>query len=141
MPIDVHAHAFIEAQRVARLATVDAAGHPHIVPICFALDRDVLYTPVDEKPKRANYRALGRLRNIEANPQVQVLFDVYDEDWSYLRYVQLRGHARIIDSGDEPAHAITLLRARYPQYKTMALERRPVIAVTVERTVAWVAAP
>jgi len=142
MPIDAHARAFIEAQRVARLATVDGEGHPHVVPICFALDRDVLYTPVDEKPKRANYRALGRLRNIDLNPNVQVLFDVYDDaDWSRLRFVQLRGRARIIDSGEEHTRAIALLRHRYPQYREMALPSRPIIAVAVERTVAWVAAP
>ena len=131
---------FIDAQRVARLATVDTGAHPHIVPICFALAPDAytLYTPIDEKPKRGDYTHLRRLRNIAANPNVQVLFDVYDDsDWQRLRYVQLRGAARTITPGDEHARAIALLRTRYPQYARMALESRPVIAVDVARFVGW----
>lgn len=132
------ARRFIESQRIARLGTVDARGGPHVVPICFALDRDVLYSAVDEKPKRGNLRALRRLRNIAANAHVQVLFDVYDDgDWMRLRYVQLRGRARIIDAGDEHARAVELLRERYAQYRAMAFDDRPVIAVDVERVVEW----
>jgi PPOX class probable F420-dependent enzyme len=130
--------AFIESQRVARLATVDERGRPHAVPICFVLDGGVLYSVVDEKPKRGDPRALRRLRNIAANPHVQVLFDVYDDtDWTRLRYVQLRGRARIIEAGAEQVRAVALLRERYAQYRTMALEERPVIAVDVERVVEW----
>ncbi|MEX2226946.1 MAG: TIGR03668 family PPOX class F420-dependent oxidoreductase [Dehalococcoidia bacterium] len=142
MAIDISVREFIEHQRVARLATVDEHGRPHVVPICFALAGEVLYSAIDEKPKSGDYRRLRRLRNIEANPNVQVLFDVYDDaDWSRLRYVQLRGRARIIDAGDEHAAAIALLRQRYAQYTTMALESRPVIAIDMERVVEWRAAP
>ena len=74
---------FIERQRVARLATVDASGLPHLVPICFALDGDVLYSVVDEKPKRTMH--LQRLKNIETQPAVAVLLDEYDEDWTQLQ--------------------------------------------------------
>ena len=130
--------AFIESQRTARLATVDAAGRPHVVPVCFALEGDVLYTPIDEKPKRGDARSLRRLRNIAANPHVQVLFDAYDDaDWTRLRYLQLRGRARILNAGAEHERAIAALRARYAQYAAMALESRPVIAVDVERAVSW----
>lgn len=145
--IDDETRAFIESQRVARLATVDATGAPHIVPVCFALDGATLYTPIDEKPKDGDYRRLRRLRNIAANAAVQVLFDVYDDaDWSRLRYVQLRGRARIIEGGagettGEHARGIELLRTRYPQYATMALELRPVIAIDVHRVVSWSASP
>jgi PPOX class probable F420-dependent enzyme len=129
---------FIESQRVGRLATVDERGRPHVVPICFALDGEVLYSVVDEKPKRGDPRALRRLRNIAVNQHVQVLFDVYDDrDWTRLRYVQLRGRARIIDAGDEHARAVALLRERYAQYRAMALDERSVIAVDVERVVEW----
>lgn len=129
---------FIESQRVARLATVDERARPHIVPVCFALDRDVLYTPIDEKPKRGEARSLRRLRNIASNPHVQVLFDLYDDvDWTCLRYVQLRGAARIIEAGEEHRRAIALLRARYAQYRTMALAERSMIAVDIERLVDW----
>ena len=137
MEIDGKLRAFIESQRVGRLATVDDQGGPHIVPVCFALDEGVIYSAIDEKPKRAGAR-LRRLRNIEANPQVQLLLDVYDDaDWSRLRYVQLRGRARIVESGEEHGRAIALLRARYAQYADMALEERPVIAVEIERVVEW----
>jgi PPOX class probable F420-dependent enzyme len=136
-----HDRSFIDAQRVARLATVDVDARPHIVPVCFALSpADTLYTPIDDKPKSGDYRRLRRLRNIAANPSVQVLFDVYDDnDWSQLRYLQLRGRARIIDAGDEHARAITLLRARYGQYRTMPLESRPIIAIDIDHAVRWTA--
>jgi PPOX class probable F420-dependent enzyme len=137
MIIDEPLRAFIESQRVGRLATVDEQGRPHAVPVCFALYRDVIYSAIDEKPKRAGAK-LRRLRNIEANPNVMLLLDVYeDADWSRLRYVQLRGRAHVIEGGYEHARAIALLRARYAQYAAMALEARPVIAFEVERVVSW----
>ncbi|MDE3095420.1 MAG: TIGR03668 family PPOX class F420-dependent oxidoreductase [Chloroflexota bacterium] len=130
--------AFIDTRRVARLATADAHGRPHVVPVCFALLGDTLYTPVDEKPKRAAPAGLRRVRNIAREPRVQVLVDVYDDaDWSNLRYVQLRGRARIIEAGGEHTRALAALRARYPQYRAMALESRPVIAVDIDRAVHW----
>ncbi len=136
--IDQHVRTFIDAQRVARLATVDEHDRPHIVPICFALDTHTLYTAVDDKPKTGDVTRLRRLRNVIANPNVQVLFDHYDDgDWSRLRYVQLRGHARILGLDDEHKRALSLLRDRYTQYLLMGLERRPVIAVDVTRVVAW----
>ncbi|MHB8375937.1 MAG: TIGR03668 family PPOX class F420-dependent oxidoreductase [Dehalococcoidia bacterium] len=136
--LDDTLRAFIAAVRVARLATADVHGRPHVVPICFALEGDILYTPVDEKPKRGDITRIRRLRNITHEPHVQVLVDVYDDaDWSNLRYVQFRGRARIIEAGDEHARALAALRARYPQYRAMALESRPVIAVDIERAVHW----
>ena len=129
---------FIESQRIARLATVDERGRPHIVPICFALDGDALYSAIDEKPKRGAPSSLRRLRNIAANPHVQVLFDAYDDaDWTRLRYLQLRGTARVIEGSGEHAHAVALLRGRYAQYAAMALDALPVIAVDVESVVEW----
>ncbi|HYM16308.1 MAG TPA: TIGR03668 family PPOX class F420-dependent oxidoreductase [Dehalococcoidia bacterium] len=137
--IDTQIRGFIDAQRVARLATVDGRGRPHVVPICFALgDGDVLYTAIDEKPKTTDVTRLRRLRNIIANPNVQVLVDVYnDGDWSRLRYVQLRGRARILGPDDEQRGALALLRDRYTQYMVMGLEKNPVIAVDIERVVDW----
>ena len=81
--------------RVARLATVDEQGRPHVVPICFAVDGDLLYTAVDAKPKRT--RELRRLRNVEANPAVEVVIDHWDEDWSRLWWVRLSGQARVVE--------------------------------------------
>src|SRR5262245_35442550 len=106
MVIDDDLRAFIDSQRVGRLATVDQQGQPHAVPVCFALEGDRVYSAIDEKPKRAGAR-LQRLRNIETNPNVVLLLDVYeDADWSRLRFVQLRGRARIIEPGQEHMRAI-----------------------------------
>ena len=123
-----------EQARVARLATVDASGRPHVVPICFALEGDTLYTAVDEKPKRS--RRLKRLANIEANPHVEVLIDHYEEDWSRLWWVRLRGIARIV----EDPHAVEVLAAKYPQYRQQP-PKGPVIAVAVEERSEWTASP
>lgn len=137
--IDAATRAFIESQRVARLATVDERGRPHIVPICFAVIADVLYTAIDEKPKSGDFTQLRRLRNIAANPHVQVLLDIYDDDdWTRLRFVQLHGSTRIILPGDamHPA-AVAALRARYSQYARMSLDTRPAIAIDISRVVSW----
>jgi PPOX class probable F420-dependent enzyme len=123
-----------EQARVARLATVDPQGRPHVVPICFALEGEMLYTVVDEKPKRT--RALQRLRNIEANPRVEVLVDEYDEDWSKLWWARLRGTARIV----EDPRAVELLAAKYPQYRERP-PGGPVIALQIEERIEWTASP
>lgn len=128
---------FPEQQRIARLATVDSQGRPHIVPIVFVYANDVLYTPIDLKPKAATPERLQRVRNIRSHPDVQVLIDHYDEDWQRLGFVQLRGSAEIIQSGPEYRRAIQLLEAKYQQYEELPLEGRPVIKVSVERTVTW----
>jgi PPOX class probable F420-dependent enzyme len=121
--------------RVARLATVTGEGRPHLVPITFALDGDLLVTAVDAKPKRD--RRLKRLANIAANPAVSVLVDAYAEDWSQLWWVRVDGTASIVERG-EPTFdaAVELLVAKYAQYA----EQRPagpVIAVAVEATRGW----
>ena len=128
---------FVESMRVARLATADASGAPHVVPVCYALLDDNLYVTIDEKPKRAGFRAMKRLRNIEENPGVAVVVDRYDDDWSRLAWVMLRGRAEILDAGDEHDRAQSALRDRYPQYRAMRLEPLPVIALRVARVNAW----
>ena len=95
--------------RVARLATLDEDGSPHLVPVVFALAGDTLYTAVDAKPKRS--RTLRRIENARARPQVTVLVDHYEEDWSRLWWVRLRGRARVLDGGEEAERALALLRA------------------------------
>lgn len=127
--------AFIDAQRVARLATVDPSGAPHVVPVCFARLADRVYIVIDEKPKRTT--RLQRLKNIEARPRAALLFDIYGEDWSRLAWVMVRGPATVLAAGDEHADALAALRARYPQYRAMALEERPVIRLQAERVAAW----
>lgn len=131
------ARRFLREQRVARLATIRPDGQPHIVPICFAFDGRVLFTPIDEKPKRAAPTRLQRLKNIRANPRVAVLVDRYSEDWTKLAWVRVDGRARALHRGREHARAIELLRAKYPQYREMDLETRPIIQVTITRVTSW----
>ena len=120
--------------RVARLATVGTHGRPHVVPICFALDGDTLYTAVDAKPKST--RALRRLANIEADPRVEIVIDHYDEDWSKLWWVRLSGRARVVD---HDARGLELLQAKYPQYRNDP-PAGPFVVVAIEARTAWQAA-
>jgi PPOX class probable F420-dependent enzyme len=93
---------------------------------------------LDEKEKQVSDDRLRRVRNIVANPIVALLIDHYDDDWSQLGYVLIRGRAALVAPGDERhAGALTLLRERYPQYRAMDLERRSVIAISPERVVSW----
>jgi PPOX class probable F420-dependent enzyme len=134
--------AALEAARVGRLATADAAGRPHVVPVCFALRAGTagptLVTPIDEKPKSAGPDALRRVRDVRENPNVAVVVDHYAADWDRLGWVQLRGTATVLDPGvDGHAEAVAALRERYDQYADHALERRPVIEVDVASTQSW----
>jgi len=122
------------AAPVARLATVTPDGRPHVVPIVFALDGEVVYTAVDGKPKST--ARLQRLANIGANPRVSILVDHYADDWSQLWWVRADGVATVAAEGPECARGLTLLRAKYPQYEHVSLEG-PVIAVTVEKWASW----
>ena len=129
--------AFLDGQRVGRLATADAGGRPHVTPVCFALGAHGLYVTIDEKPKRETARPLKRIRNILENPSAALVVDRYDEGWSLLGWVMVRGAAEILENGEEHDRAQAMLRERYPQYRRMALEGLPVIAVRVERVVSW----
>jgi PPOX class probable F420-dependent enzyme len=126
---------FTGSQRVGHLATANADGRPHVVPVCFAYLDGRIYISIDEKPKRS--LRLKRLRNIEANPQVALVLDRYDEDWSHLAWVLVQGTATVLDNGPEHSRALIALREKYPQYRVMGLEDRPVISVTVERVSSW----
>ena len=129
--------AFLLGRRVARLASADAQGEPHVVPVCFALSESSVYITIDRKPKREGVRALKRLRNIAENPAVALVADHYEEDWSRLAWVMLRGRAEILDEGEDHDRAQELLRARSPQYREMALAALPVIAIRVARAASW----
>jgi len=118
----------------AVLATVGADGKPHAVPICFALDGQVIYFAVDHKPKRTN--DLKRLRNIAANPSVAVLAQHYEHDWNRLWWVRADGTAKVLPAGDAAARAVELLVDRYAQYRARPPEG-PVVAITIERLTGW----
>lgn len=119
---------------VARLATVNARGIPHLVPVVFALDSDTIYTAVDAKPKTT--QRLRRLTNIESNPAVGLLVDHYDDDWTRLWWVRADGDASIARDGGSLDTGYRLLRAKYPQYQSVSLNG-PVIVITVRRWASW----
>jgi PPOX class probable F420-dependent enzyme len=126
--------------RVARLATLDAKTRPHIVPVCFVYDGKFFYTAIDQKPKRVAPARLARLRNIREAPRVALLIDEYDEDWTQLWYILIRGKAKLIPKSahKEHARAIRKLRAKYPQYaQGMLADDAPVIRITPKRTTSW----
>ena len=130
--------AVLRRARVARLATADRRGRPHVVPICFAAAGRRLYSAIDEKPKRAAPLRLKRVRNIVANPHVALVVDDYREDWRRLRYVLVLGTAEVIPPGTlGHAAAVRALRRKYRQYRTMRLEERPVLGITPSRIVTW----
>ena len=134
----------VDRSRVAHLATADARGKPLVVPVCFACGKDCIYSVLDEKPKRVTVSRLRRVRNILANPQVCLLVDHYEEDWSRLAYILIEGTAKILtekSEGTEHAEALRLLREKYPQYRAMRLEGRPVIKISPQRFIPWKATP
>jgi PPOX class probable F420-dependent enzyme len=124
----------IKTATVARLATIGPEGRPQMVPITFAPADGSLYFAVDQKPKRT--RHLQRLRNIAANPYVSVLVDHYEDDWSALWWVRVDGTARIVDAGPEFEGAMSLLTARYEQYRSNR-PAGPVVVIKVERMTGW----
>jgi PPOX class probable F420-dependent enzyme len=119
---------------VARLATTDPDGRPHLVPIVFALEGDTLYSAVDRKPKRSS--KLRRIENARSRPDVTILVDHYEDDWTRLWWLRLRGHARVLDAGEERDHALALLKEKYPQYHTEPPDG-PVLAVDITDVREW----
>ncbi|WP_089211110.1 TIGR03668 family PPOX class F420-dependent oxidoreductase [Streptosporangium subroseum] len=137
---EVEARARFGAARVARLATVDEFGRPHLVPVTFAVDGDTVSFAIDHKPKRTTN--LRRLRNIAADDRVCLLVDHYDDDWSQLWWVRADGRARIVEDDDvSDAHearerALARLAERYRQYRDRP-PQGPVVLITVESWTGW----
>ena len=127
----------VRSARVAHLATADKHGQPLVIPICFVFDSKCFYSPIDEKPKRAAPRKLKRLRNIEANPNVSLVIDRYDEDWQKLAYVLVSGMAQIVFRGKRHKKAVLLLRKKYRQYRAMPIHERPIIVIRPRRVITW----
>jgi PPOX class probable F420-dependent enzyme len=119
---------------VARLATTDPDGRPHLVPIVFALEGDTLYSAVDGKPKGSS--KLRRIENARVRPDVTILVDHYEEDWGRLWWIRLRGRARVLDQGEERERALMLLSDKYPQYRSEPPDG-PVLAVDVTEVREW----
>ena len=134
---DAQPTAFLQSHRVARLATADRLGRPHVVPICYVYDGTCLYSLLDQKPKRVPLVRLKRMRNILENHHVALVVDDYSEDWSRLAYVLITGSAQLLEASEEQRRAVALLREKYPQYRRMDVDNSPVIKITPERITTW----
>jgi PPOX class probable F420-dependent enzyme len=128
---------FLMTRRVGYLATSDRRATPHVVPVCFAIAGRTLYVTIDEKPKRDASRPLKRISNLRENPSAAVVADRYDEDWTRLGWVMLRGKAEILEAGNEHRDAQALLRSRYRQLHAMQIAQFEVIALRIEHVTSW----
>jgi len=132
---------FINSHRVARLATADAAGRPAVVPICYVFNGESFYSAIDKKPKRVDLMQLQRVRNIRVNSHVALVIDDYSENWSELIYVVIRGVAEIIDPNEsvstEHESAVAALRLKYEQYRSMVIDRNPIIKIVPKQVRLW----
>jgi len=139
MQLSDEARAFLDRHVVAHLATADAGGAPHVVPLCYARVADVLYFVADDKPKRRGPRRLKRLANIAANPRVALVVDDYDDAWRRLAYLLVHADAGLVGDAAEYAAALAALRARYVPYRTMALalDTHPMVRMRPRRWHLW----
>ena len=139
--LDPRELAFLVAARRAILATIDPEGRPRLVPICFVVEAVAgvrILTPLDDKPKATHdKRALARVRDIAGRPEVSLLVERWDEDWSRLGWLRLGGRASLLEPGDVPHDIVARLRAKYPQYAHHALDASPMIAIDIERATSW----
>ncbi|HZP26188.1 MAG TPA: TIGR03668 family PPOX class F420-dependent oxidoreductase [Dehalococcoidia bacterium] len=127
--------AFIERQRIALLATANPRAKPHAMPVCYVWLRGDFYIPIDEKPKRT--LDLRRVRNIRSNPAVTLLFNRYSEDWDELAWVLIEGQAEMLEADAAAGKVLKELRQKYPRYREMALEGRPLIRVRPQKASSW----
>ncbi len=130
---------FINNHAVARLATADAAGQPHVIPFCYAFDGAHVYFVVDQKPKRQTGKPLKRIRNMLENPQAAIVIDDYADDWTQLAYVLITGTTALVDDETEYARMLALLRERYPQYRAMDLTfaNNAMVRISLTKVHAW----
>ena len=129
----------LKMARVARLATRDPEGRPHLVPVCFAYAERTFYTAVDRKPKRWPAGRLARVRNLRANSEVALLVDHYEEDWNRLWYILVRGRGDLLTAGPQQAKAVRRLKKKYPQYSSGRLlsEKALVIRIRPVEIISW----
>jgi PPOX class probable F420-dependent enzyme len=139
--LSAEARRLLEEARVGRLATADANGRPHVVPVVFAWREDRIYLPVDHKTKRsADPAALRRIRNLRENPRASLLVDHYEEDWRRLAWVRVDGRAELVEEGPLYRQAVEALTAKYPQYREHPLADEGeglVIVIRPEAFRAW----
>lgn len=124
----------LHSARIGRLATVTPTHRAHVVPCCFALDSDTIYSAVDAKPKSTF--DLRRLENIRSNGAASLLVDHYEEDWTGLWWVRVDGTGRMVDADAEHQRALELLHTKYEQYRSIP-PPGPVLAIDIDRWRAW----
>jgi PPOX class probable F420-dependent enzyme len=128
----------LDAARTATLATMGVDRRPRLVPICFVVVDDVVWSPLDEKPKAVrDVRHLARVRDIMARPDVSLLVDRWSEDWSELAWLRIGGRATLVEPDAVPPGVIAALRAKHPQYRDHDLEHRPALRIEVATTAGW----
>lgn len=128
---------FLESKSVAHLATADASGVPHVVPICYTVENSTLHFLLDSKPKTVSPYQLKRVKNISQNPNVSVVVDQYSDNWNELAYVLLRGKAFIMPDFDKSSEVIKSIRSRYPQYNEITIEQAILVKVEIENAYTW----
>jgi PPOX class probable F420-dependent enzyme len=129
------ARARFSQARVARLATVDSKNNPHLVPICFAVDGDTVYSAVDAKPKTTP--DLKRLRNIAAHPDVTLLVDHYEDDWTMVWWVRVDGNATVADDGPERDRGVEALAGKYEQYRDAPANLGRMVVIRPTKWTSW----
>ena len=127
----------LASARIGHLSTAGTNCAAHVIPICFAFDGHSIYSVLDQKPKRTSLTRLRRVQNILDNPQVALVVDHYEEEWTRLWYILVTGHAELLLEGDEREEAIVKLRKKYQQYEDMDIDLNPVIKITPGKVVSW----
>jgi nitroimidazol reductase NimA-like FMN-containing flavoprotein (pyridoxamine 5'-phosphate oxidase superfamily) len=123
---------FIRRERVCRVATTDAEGRPHVVPVCHVFERDKIYF--------GSGTDAGKMKNLAANSRIAIAVDAYTDAWSHLRGVMVQGRARIIARGPEFRRIRDALYAKYQQYKSeaaLAEADSRIVEVTPEHVFHW----
>jgi PPOX class probable F420-dependent enzyme len=140
---DTNLRTIIDKARVARLATVDSECKPHLIPVVFVIDNDCYFIPIDEKTKRSKPEKLKRVKNIQQNPNVALLIDEYNEDWTRLYFIIIQGKASIIGGKElEQQNELILLKAhrllsrKYFQYQKIGIGEY-VIMIIPQKVITW----
>jgi PPOX class probable F420-dependent enzyme len=145
MTNDTYLKTTINKSRIGRLATVDLECKPHVIPVVFVFDNDrnCYFIPIDEKTKRSRPENLKRVKNIQENPNVALLLDEYNEDWTKLYFIMIRGKGSILGGKKleqnemrllEKAHK--LLCDKYPQYQKIGIGKY-LIKIMPQKVVVW----
>ena len=122
---------------VARLATADRSGVPHVVPVCFGVSNGCIFILLDHKPKQAKLTNLKRVKNILENSNVSRIIDHYDNDWTNLWYILISGHAALLEETPERPEVLDTLVHKYPQYESRDLYSNPLIKIIPSNVLFW----